>query len=144
MSNAIQVNCNTCNLQLVRNFVTEFLTPYALPEIVLNQMILAVDEISANLIIHANNNDNTKHFILTILHQSGDFIFEFKHWGIPFDKEIYKAPNLPRHVSGGRKGGLGLSLVNYIMDKVEFYTDKDGVHFCRLYKKVPAVKPATW
>lgn len=51
MNNSIRVNCTKKNLKLIRDFVTEYLRALALSDILMNQIVLAVDEICANLII---------------------------------------------------------------------------------------------
>ena len=72
MNNSIRVNCTKKNLKLIRDFVTEYLRALSLTEIQLNQIVLAVDEICANLIIHANHEDPNKHITIRILRVKGD------------------------------------------------------------------------
>jgi len=135
MNNWITISCNKNNLKLVRDFVTDFLTPYALPEVLLNQITLAVDEITANVIIHSNEEDDSKFLKLTITPIGDCFLFEIADKGISFDRSNYVEPNVEEFVKIGKKGGVGFALVNRIMDKVEF-TSQGPNNICRLYKKV--------
>ncbi len=101
----------------------------------MNQIVLAVDEICANLIIHANSEDPSKFISLAISEQRNVVRFEITDRGLAFKRAEYKEPDLQEHVRVGKKGGVGLALVNRIMDKVEFKTIGDQ-NTCLLYKKI--------
>ncbi|GAB3827650.1 hypothetical protein GCM10028895_40160 [Pontibacter rugosus] len=101
----------------------------------MNQIVLAVDEICANLIIHANHENPEKHITLTIHKLKGQVKFEITDEGVAFERSNYKEPNIEEHIRIGKKGGVGIALVNRIMDKVEFST-KGNKNICLLYKKI--------
>ena len=134
MNNTIRVSCNKKNLKLIRDFVTDYLSVYKPSEIVLNQMVLAVDEICANLIIHANQEDNSKYLTLSVAHKNNGYLFEICDEGKSFTQANYKEPNIQDNIKQGKKGGVGIALVNRIMDRVEFHST-NGTNICRLYKK---------
>ncbi|GHA70313.1 ATP-binding protein [Pontibacter akesuensis] len=135
MNNSIRVNCTKKNLKLIRDFVTEYLGTYALSDILMNQIVLAVDEICANLIIHANHEDPEKYIALAIQKQGEFLVFEVTDEGVAFERSNYKEPDIQEHIRIGKKGGVGIALVNRIMDKVEF-SSKGAKNICRLYKKI--------
>ncbi|RIJ36841.1 ATP-binding protein [Pontibacter oryzae] len=135
MNNSIRVNCTKKNLKLIRDFVTEYLKALALSDILMNQIVLAVDEICANLIIHANHEDPAKYLTLTIHNLSGQIKFEIADNGVAFQRTNYKEPDIQEHIRLGKKGGVGIALVNRIMDKVEFTTN-GSQNTCLLYKKI--------
>jgi serine/threonine-protein kinase RsbW len=135
MNNSIRISSNKRNLKVVRDFVTDYLSPYTLTEKELNQIILAVDEITANLIIHANKEDESKFVKLSIFQVGNTFLFELSDNGHSFNQGIYQEPDIGKNIKQGKKGGMGVALVKRIMDKVEF-TTQDGSNICRLYKKV--------
>ncbi|MFD2246126.1 ATP-binding protein [Pontibacter ruber] len=135
MNNVIRVNCSKKNLKPIRDFVTEYLEPLKLSDIMMNQIVLAVDEICANLIIHANQEDPSKYISLAIHKQPSVLKFEITDNGVAFQKSNYKEPNIEEHVKVGKKGGVGIALVNRIMDKVEFSTN-GSKNICLLYKKI--------
>jgi serine/threonine-protein kinase RsbW len=135
MNNSIRIRCNKNNLKVVRDFVTDYLHPYGLSAIVLNQIILAVDEITANLIIHSNNQDDSKFVKLAIFQEKDTFRFELSDKGKSFNPDDLPEPDIGEYIRTRKKGGVGLALVKRIMDKVEF--DSNGSqNICRLYKKV--------
>lgn len=135
MNNSIRINCSTDNLRVVRDFVLDFLHPYALSEIVLNQIKLAVDEIAANIIIHSNQEDETKYLKLNVSRVGECFLFELHDQGIAFNPKDYQKPNIKQRILDGQPGGMGIALVERIMDKVEYETQNNH-NVCRLYKEV--------
>jgi serine/threonine-protein kinase RsbW len=135
MNNSIRVSCSKKNLKTIRDFVTQYLSQYELSEIVLNQIVLAVDEISANLIIHANQENADKFMELAIERKNGQLLFEISDNGVSFQRSNYKEPDIEEYIRIGKKGGVGIAIVNRIMDKVEF-TTLNGRNICRLYKTV--------
>jgi serine/threonine-protein kinase RsbW len=135
MNNKITVSCTKKNLKQIRDFVTSHLAAFKLSDIQMNQIVLAVDEICANLIIHANQEDPSKFISLTITERSGMLKFEITDNGVAFRRSEYKEPNIEEHIRIGKKGGVGIALVNRIMDRVEFETDNKQ-NTCLLYKKI--------
>lgn len=135
MNNSIKVSCTKKNLKLIRDFVTDYLEQLALSDVLMNQIVLAVDEICANLIIHANHEDPSKYIYLTITEPKDAVQFEITDNGVAFQSTNYKEPDILEHVRIGKKGGVGIALVKRIMDKVEF-SSKDGSNACLLYKKI--------
>lgn len=135
MNNKITVSCTKKNLKQIRDFVTEYLAAYTLSDIQMNQIVLAVDEICANLIIHANSEDPSKSISLSITEKAGVVKFEIVDNGVAFRRSEYKEPNIEEHIRVGKKGGVGIALVNRIMDRVEFETS-DRQNTCFLYKKI--------
>ncbi|QCR23386.1 ATP-binding protein [Pontibacter sp. SGAir0037] len=135
MNNSIRVSCSKKNLKQIRDFVVEYLEACALSDILLNQIVLAVDEICANLIIHANKEDISKFITLAIYKKGKNLKFEIADNGIAFSRTDYKEPNIQDNIRTGKKGGVGIALVNRIMDKVEFKST-GGQNICILYKSI--------
>lgn len=135
MNNSIRVNCTKKNLKLIRDFVTEYLGPLALSDILLNQIVLAVDEICANLIIHANKENPEQYISLRIDQEKNRLRFEISDQGVAFQRSNYKEPDIQEYIRIGKKGGVGIALVNRIMDEVQFTTNGTR-NICLLYKKI--------
>jgi serine/threonine-protein kinase RsbW len=116
--------------------VSAYLSGYNLSELHINQIVLAVDEVVANLIIHANAENESQYLQLKLAMEDHMFGIEIED----DSKESYlpstfREPDLLEHIRLGKKGGVGMALVNRIMDRVEF--SSSGNHnVCRLYKKV--------
>ena len=120
MTHHFKVNCLRDNLKLIREFVHNALTEFPLSEIETNQLILAVDEVCSNLIIHAHNCNPETNLEININRNQDEILFEIIHESNnSFDFSKYKNPSLKKIVKERRKGGIGLILVNKIMDDVE-------------------------
>jgi serine/threonine-protein kinase RsbW len=105
-------------------------------EVVLNEIVLALDEMCSNLMIHSHHCDPDHLLELTILtKEKGNIIFEIVDDGTVFDINAFHEPTLNNLISVKRKGGLGIRLVKSIMDNIE-YLNRDGRNVCRLTKKV--------
>jgi serine/threonine-protein kinase RsbW len=136
MKNALRISCSRGNLKVVRDFVTASLLNYHLSALQLNQIVLAVDEVVANLIIHANGEDESQHLDLTIDVDDHSFGIEiFDNAATYYRPSTYHEPDLSEFIRQGKRGGVGMTLVNRIMDQVEFTTD-GSQNVCRLYKRL--------
>lgn len=141
MKYSIKVPCCKSKLKTIRSFVDETLGQYILSDIDLNMLVLAVDEVCANLIVHADNDDDISDecIVLNISVRKNIIVFEvIDHKDHGFDFSNYREPSLEDLVKTRRKGGLGLMLVRRIMDDVEFKTI-DHINVCRMVKKMPVV-----
>jgi serine/threonine-protein kinase RsbW len=109
---------------------------YHIQDIESHKLFLAVYEVCANLIIHANNCSASESLELIIdINPSEKIIFTIKDHGVGFDISTYQEPEIQEIVNSKRKGGLGLMLVRRIMDKIEFSTEKNH-NICRLIKEL--------
>ena len=123
MKSALRIACSRSHLQQVRDFVRAYLSSRQLPEITVNQVVLAVDEVVANFIIHANGEDETQFLDLKLAFDDHDINVEIAdHGDTIFLPEPHQNPDLQAYIRQGRKGGMGMTLVNRLMDRVEFFT----------------------
>ena len=126
MKHNISISCSKQNLAKIRQFVQQTLDMYQVPDVESHKLVLAVDEVCANLIIHANNcNPGEKLELIINIDPDENIVFEIKDQGIGFDISKYKEPQIEDIVMSKRKGGLGLMLVKRIMDQVEFTHEKN-------------------
>lgn len=136
MSSKISIWCNKGELTKIRQFTSDILEDHEIPDLEAHKLVLAVDEVCANIIIHANNCNPESRIEFDILFKPEQIIFTFRDKGAGFDINTYEAPSIDEIVSSRRQGGLGLMLVKRIMDKIEFSTEKNH-NICRLIKSYP-------
>lgn len=136
MSNKLIIGCAKSELVQVRQFTSDVLETNKVPDLQAHKLVLAVDEVCANLIIHANNCNPDHQIEFTIDFKPRHIIFTFKDHGEGFDINAYESPSMDEIISTRRQGGLGLMLVKRIMDKIEFSTEKNH-NICRLIKMYP-------
>jgi serine/threonine-protein kinase RsbW len=135
---SIRVRCERVNLAPVRRFVEGWLREQAVSARVAGQLLVAVDEICANIIVHGNQENPECWLTLRISRHDSELAFELTDRGLPFEPPPFAPPDLARHIRERRKGGLGLTLVHLIMDRVEFLHTPNGANLCRLTKRVAA------
>ena len=130
------IGCSLNNLKGIRDFIRESLKGHGVTDIVMNEIVLAIDEMCSNLMIHAHH-CNPEHMLELHIRvpKKGDLIFEIVDDGNVFDINRFSEPNLDNLVQEKRKGGLGIRLVKSIMDSVE-YLHRGGKNVCRLTKRV--------
>lgn len=136
MSKKLTIGCNKQELIKVRQFTSDMLDVHDIPDLQAHKLILAVDEVCANLIIHANHCDDKSYIEFQIDFLPQQIEFTFKDKGVGFDINQYESPTLDELISTRRQGGLGLMLVKRIMDKIEFSREKNH-NICRLIKTYP-------
>ena len=136
MKSALRVACTRQSLQQVRDFVRDQLNAENLPEVAINQAVLAIDEVVANFIIHANREDEKQYLDLTLLlHNSLLDVEIADHGDTIFLPPAHQAPDLQAYIRQGRKGGMGMTLVNRLMDEVEFFV-RNNHTVCHLSKRM--------
>lgn len=137
MTRSITVNCSTCNLKEIRDFISNSLDELEVDVNESNLIILAVDEVCSNRIIHSNKGKETENLTvdISLTRDENGICFEIKDSGIPFDINQYVEPTLDDIVKNKTKGSLGLILVRKIMDTIDFEV-KNSINICRLFKRL--------
>jgi len=115
-----KVCCSKNKLGEIRRFIKQVLSKHEVPELELNTIVLAVDEVCANLIIHSHNCNAKEQLELKVSFIDDKIIFDIIDNGIGFNIKNYKEPSLFDIVQQKKKGGIGLMLVRRIMDDIEF------------------------
>lgn len=132
-----KVGCNIENLKGVRDFIRTALKGHGVPDLQISELVLALDEMCSNLMIHSHRCNPEELFEINIILKKGSpiIIFEIIDDGSTFDINQFSEPALGNLVHEKRKGGLGIRLVKSIMDKIE-YQNRNGKNVCRLTKNI--------
>lgn len=133
MKHQMKISCQTAALSELRVFLKKTLGELHLSEVDQLQLILAVEEVCANLIIHSHKCNALDFIQLDIKQNPGKLIFEITDEGKAFNMLDYEVPDLNKVKGDKRKGGLGIILVKKIMDEIEFDSTR-GTNTCRLIK----------
>ena len=130
------IGCSLDNLLGARDFIRQSLKKHVASEVTLNEIVLAIDEMCSNLMIHSHHCDPDHLLELTIKAEpKGNIVFEIMDDGTVFDINAFQEPTLDNLITVKRKGGLGIRLVKSIMDSIE-YLNRNGKNVCRLTKRV--------
>ena len=131
-----KVGCSIENLKGVRDFIRTSLKNHGIADLEISEMVLALDEMCSNLMIHAHHCNPNELFELHILVDKNDpVVFEIIDDGTVFDINQFSEPSIDNIIHEKRKGGLGIRLVKSIMDTVE-YKQMKNKNVCRLVKTV--------
>jgi len=122
LNNKIKIARDPQNLKAVRDFVSTTLESMSVPAPEINMMVLAVDEVCANRILHTPKgvpeslNNNIE---LEIENDNNNFTFLIRDTGDLYDINSHESPDIRKLIAEKRKGGIGLLLVKKIMDSIE-------------------------
>lgn len=130
-----RVSCQKNRLRKIRSFIGKTLEKHIHSEEEIHFLVLAVDEICTNLIVHSHNCNPKEYFDLNVSVAGNHIIFEIRDTGNIFNIMDYKEPSIERLVKEGRQGGLGLNLVKKIIDKIEIAKDENYTVY-KLYKNL--------
>ena len=136
MEYKFKVPCTKSKLGEIRVFLQKVLSENSIPEVTVNALVLAVDEVCANLIIHSHNCNPEDHLELKVkVSENSEITFDIIDNGDGFNIGEYQEPLISDIVKQKRKGGIGLMLVRRIMDEIELIQGKKK-NVYRLHKKI--------
>jgi len=125
MKQEINVKCNKGNLALIRNFVQGWLDKQEIAGVTANQIVLAVDEACANCIIHHHKCDGRSNIKVRLHNEAGTVHVEIQDTGKAFPIDQYQPQAINDIIRKRNKGGMGIYLINQIMDEIEIEQKKD-------------------
>lgn len=132
----ISVNCRRESLNILRQFAKKALNTWAIAEDQQYLMVLALDEVCANLIIHAHSCNAGDVIEVTISKTPDGVCFEVcDAKPDSFDLALYEAPSPEQIICEKKRNGIGLFLVKQIMDEI-MVEQYNGLKICRMKKKV--------
>lgn len=136
MEYKFKVPCSKSKLGEIREFLQRVLSENSIPEVTINTLVLAVDEVCANLIIHSHNCNPDDQLELNVrVNGKSEITFDIIDHGVGFNIGNYQEPSISDIVKQKRKGGIGLMLVRRIMDEIELIKGKKK-NVYRLHKKI--------
>jgi serine/threonine-protein kinase RsbW len=136
MEYKFKVPCSKSKLGEIREFLQRVLSENSIPEVTINTLVLAVDEVCANLIIHSHNCNPDDQLELKVrVNGKSEITFDIIDHGDGFNIGNYQEPSISDIVKQKRKGGIGLMLVRRIMDEIELIKGKKK-NVYRLHKKI--------
>lgn len=125
--------CSKQSLPKIRAFVEEELRSLHVKESTTHELVLAVDEACANAIIHHHDCNEGDRIKLSISLRGKELLIELTDEGKPFPITDYRPENLQEIIRKRTKGGLGIFLINKIMDRIEVL--QQGEYFTYRFTK---------
>lgn len=127
---------STRHLGTVRSFVEKHAHEADLPELVVEQLKIAVDEACTNVIEHAYKGEEGHEIDLAVIIDPKRFTVRIRDRGSAFNRTKYKEPDLFAFAQNRKSGGFGVHIMHRLMDSVEYNTRGD-VNECCLIKYRP-------
>ena len=135
MAYSFNIPSSRNKLRLMRKFVTDVLNEHGVSEVETNMMVLAVDEVCANIVIHGHPDSQSHKVRIDIRFKNDGIGFDIIDQGDAFDLVNYKEPALEELIKNKHKGGIGIMLVKKIMDDIQFESTRSQ-NKLSLFKKV--------
>lgn len=122
------------NLRLLRRLVETQTQLLGYSPAVRQKLVLALDEACANVIRHAYRSDPEGRMSLSLWLEGDHLVFELEDDAAPVDPACIK----PRDLSECRPGGLGINLIDSVMDCWSFVPPIRGCgNLLRMTKRLP-------
>jgi serine/threonine-protein kinase RsbW len=116
----LRVKSKTENLSEIRDFVSVSARDAGIPEVTVENIILAVDEACTNIIKHAYKLSPEGELIIKIDYDEEKFTVMIIDYGKSFEPERVPLPDLQKYYREHRVGGLGMYLMKSLMDDVTY------------------------
>lgn len=116
-----KVNASTQNLSAIRNFVSRHAEEQGFSSQKVADIQLAVDEAYTNIIKHAYKYDSDQNVIINLEFDDEKMVVTLTDHGLGFDIGKYKKPNLKKQIERKKRGGMGVYLIQKLMDEVSYH-----------------------
>lgn len=120
----LTVNASTKNLVEVREFVATHANQEKFTKQQINDIRLAVDEAFTNIIKHAYKNDDTKEVYVELQFDDEKLCVIISDYGVSFDIDSYEIPDVRNQIKEKKRGGMGVYLIQNLMDEVTYRNQK--------------------
>ncbi len=136
----LNVKSRTENLSLIRDFINSSATEINIPEDIVENIILAVDEACTNIIKHAYKYSPDGDIIIKVKPSSTKFVVSIIDNGISFEPDTVPEPDLQKYYRQRRVGGLGIYLMRTLMDEVKYISKPGEYNEVLLSKNIKVAK----
>ncbi len=117
----IIVDADISNINIVTSLVNDFLESGGCPVKTTMKIDIVIDEIFGNICNYAYGNQGGKAEIIVAVDEDANFVeLTFKDCGIKFDPLEHKVPDVSLSAEEREIGGLGIFIVEKIMDKISY------------------------
>ncbi|KAA3616389.1 MAG: ATP-binding protein [Calditrichaeota bacterium] len=133
----LKLPSSTNHLELIREFVTNIARGVGFDDEKISQIELAVDEACTNVVKHAYKGDDKQPLDVLVQTDSKKFKIIISDKGKGFSPNKIKTPDMKKYLSEMRVGGLGIYLMQTLMDEVDFKMEPGKKNRVQLVKYIP-------
>jgi serine/threonine-protein kinase RsbW len=130
----VVIPSDTRYLHMVANLTRSASLLAGFPQKTCEQMALAVDEAVTNVIRHSYSSQDGHQIQIGYTLTVDALRIDIRHGGDQVDLTAVEKPDLEKYIAERRRGGLGLTLMNKLMDRVEFDQSGSMEHECCMWK----------
>ncbi|HYJ31831.1 MAG TPA: SpoIIE family protein phosphatase [Candidatus Binatia bacterium] len=123
---SLKVPAEERHLAEIRDFVEETGEKLLIPNKILANTKLAVDEACTNVVKHGYKDLPGGPIEVVITGNGREFSIAIHDKGRPFDLRNVQSPDLKMYVENRKRGGLGVFIMNQLMDEVRYRHGHDG------------------
>ncbi|HHL31677.1 MAG TPA: GAF domain-containing protein [Oceanospirillales bacterium] len=127
----LSFSADPINLKMIRKKVHDIVLQLGFDADSIQQLVLCIDEAVTNIYRHAYNNDRSGKIDLSFKLQNNTLVFYLRDYA----SLVYDNSVKPRDLTQTRPGGLGINIIDSVMDSWEFATPKDGYGNLLIMKK---------
>lgn len=131
----LTVDSSTKHLAEVRDFVAQHAKKLGLSDKEISEIRLAVDEAYTNIIKHAYKNSPKQPVKIELGISDSQLWISIMDEGESFKPEEYKAPDILKRIKNKQRGGMGVFLIQKLMDHVQ-YSRKGKMNEIRMVKNL--------
>jgi serine/threonine-protein kinase RsbW len=132
----LHVPSSTENLSMIRDFVGSIGQRAGFSESDVAKLELAVDEACANVIEHAYGSDATHEVTVKATVDADAVQIDIVDTGCGFDPRHVEEVTLEQLISKRRSGGLGMRLIQSLMDEVQYHIGPGQKNELRMVKRL--------
>lgn len=129
----LAIPSSTRYLKTVRQFVMLHALAANFSKKTADDFKLCVDEACSNVIKHAYEGQPGHEIDIAVIVDANRFTVRIRDRGTRFDRSKYRKPDVVKYTKERRRGGLGVHIMQQLMDRVEYQT-VDSVNEIRLTK----------
>lgn len=132
----LKVKSSTQYLGEIREFIQAAALENNIPEKIIADVILSVDEACTNIIKHAYHSNPQNDFIIKLFFSKNEIKIVLVDYGDSFNLNAIESPNMEIYFKQKKVGGLGLYLIRSLMDEVKYKSIKGEYNELILAKKL--------
>ena len=117
----LEITNDLAELARIADAVESFGSMHGIPQNVVNDMNLSLDEVLNNIISYAYDDEGAHKILLTLMLRDQDFIATVYDDGKPFDPLLTMQTELSK--KDPATGGVGLRFVKALMDEINYVRD---------------------
>jgi len=133
--NYLCISAELENLPKIRRFIQESAESKEIDADTISDIVLAVDEITTNIIVHGYNGTGGN-IEIKMSKEAGRAIIQVSDQAHPFDPTRLPPPDISLPLEERTAGGLGVYIAKNLMDEINYKQSKSGENQLTLIKKI--------